>query len=326
MSFGGAVHHAVVHRRTVAGSDAQAVAGGQDGAKGARRRRVLQHTSALAGAAVGPAVTEHLGQPAGLHQPVQHVLFQLGDRRRRRPQHALHAKSGRYQLGQHRRRGGVGREVAEEAGCLPVGERRHDHPVEVGQCSGQVAPKLGRVGIELVTHPPRLDRRPHWEVVGALPVIRHPLDHLMALGSKARLGDAQSFPANVPVGADTQRRRRLHRGANRGHPVLAPWQRHDDRLVDPGLVVGLDRIGNGGRIPADVDGIDHCVAHGGDRGVAVADVHCGGERSDLLTEPSSGKGSCVGGHHRVPKQVASAFRTGDFGITHADVNVGGDPH
>ena len=59
------------------------------------------------------------------------------------PGHALDAEPGRDQVAEHRGPGGVGREVAEEAGVLPVRDARQDDPVEVGQHVGERLALLG---------------------------------------------------------------------------------------------------------------------------------------------------------------------------------------
>ena len=103
------------------------VQGGQGGDQGRRGGRVLDDATTGAGGA------EPRRQVHQLDQPVQHHRFQLGAGRVGGPEHALDAEARADQVGQHAGAAGVGREVAEEAGVLPVGDPGHDDLVQVGQ-------------------------------------------------------------------------------------------------------------------------------------------------------------------------------------------------
>ena len=72
------------------------------------------------------------------------MRLQLRAGRAGRPEHALHAEAGGEQVAQDPRAGGVGREVGEEVGRLPVRDAGHDDVVDVAQhvCEGLAA--LGR--------------------------------------------------------------------------------------------------------------------------------------------------------------------------------------
>jgi hypothetical protein len=260
--------------------------------------------AARPGGAVAAPVPEVLRQPARFDQPVQHVLFQLGDRRGGGPQHALHAQPGRDQLGQHRRRAGVGGEVPEEAGRLPVGERRDDHPVQVGDGTGQVAPVFGRVGVELVPHPPGLHRRADRQVVGATPVVGHPVDQLMAVGAERRLGQLRRSrrasplrPVSRCATASIVSRIVPRRSSPQGSGMI-------DRLVDAGGLVGIDRRGDGRRRRRRCRWRRSFVAHRGLAAPRSPCLVCGADRGDLVGEPGTPKRLGVGGHDGVAKQVA----------------------
>jgi hypothetical protein len=308
------------------GASVQAVAGGQDRAQRARRGRILNHPATRPGGAVAATVPEVLRQPARFDQPVQHVLFQLGDRWGSGPQHALHAQPGRDQLGQHRRRRSVGREVPEEAGRLPVGERRNDHPVQVGDGAGQVAPVLGRVGVELAPHPPGLHRGADREVVGAAPIVGHPIDQSMTVGAERRFGQLQALPPGVAAPPRVATRHRLHRQPDRSQAILAPGQRHDHRLVHAGVLVRIDGRRDRVGVAADVDGVDHLVAHRRLGGAAIAGLERGAERGHLVGEAGPRERLGVGGHDGVAKQVATGLGSGGLRIAHADVHVGRHAH
>ena len=71
-----------------------------------------------------PVGAEGRRQAQQVGEPVHDVLLELGGRRAGHPGHALHAEAGRDQVAEHGRAGGVGREVAEEAGVLPVRDAR----------------------------------------------------------------------------------------------------------------------------------------------------------------------------------------------------------
>ena len=83
-----------------------------------RGRRVLDDAAARRRRA------EPLRQAEQVDQPVQHHGLDLGAGRAGGPEHALHAEPGADQVAEHRRAGGVGREVGEEAGVLPVRQAR----------------------------------------------------------------------------------------------------------------------------------------------------------------------------------------------------------
>ena len=94
-------------------------------------------------------------------EPVQQHLLHLGGRGRGGPEHALRAQPGREHVAEQRVQGGVGREVAEEAGMLPVRAGRQHDPVELGQQRLHRLRRLGQLGGQLRPHPAGPDRRAH---------------------------------------------------------------------------------------------------------------------------------------------------------------------
>jgi hypothetical protein len=119
------------------GPTADAVQRRQQGDQVGARAGVLDDAPAGAGRAEGCRQVEQLGEP------VHEVLLELGGRRAGHPGHALDAEAGGDQVAQHRGPRGVGREVAEEAGVLPVGQPGDDDPVEVGEDGGEGLALLG---------------------------------------------------------------------------------------------------------------------------------------------------------------------------------------
>ena len=98
---------------------------------------VLDDAAAAAGGPEGLRQAEQVGQP------VHDVLLELRGGRAGHPGHALHAQARGHQVAEHRGAGGVGREVAEEAGVLPVGDAGQDDAVQVGQDGGERLALLG---------------------------------------------------------------------------------------------------------------------------------------------------------------------------------------
>jgi hypothetical protein len=72
------------------------------------------------------------------------VLLELGRGRAGDPGHALDAESGADEVAEHRGARRVRREVAEEAGVLPVRHAGQDDAVEVGEDGGERLTVLGR--------------------------------------------------------------------------------------------------------------------------------------------------------------------------------------
>ena len=105
-----------------------------------------------------------LGQAQPLPQPVQHQCFHLGSGGRRLPQHALLRQDRGDEIGQHRRRRGVGREIGEEARVLPMGQAGDDLVVDLGQNTLQPRALLGRVVRKARAHGARVQRGAHRKV------------------------------------------------------------------------------------------------------------------------------------------------------------------
>lgn len=99
----------------------------EDRDHGGAGRRILDDTATTRiGAEPG-------GQVEQLHQPVDDQRLQLRTRRAGRPQHPLHAQTGRQQVTEHGGPAGVGREIAEETRMLPMGRAGQDDAVEIGE-------------------------------------------------------------------------------------------------------------------------------------------------------------------------------------------------
>ena len=126
------------HRRVRLGGEVDPLAAVDSGSRQSRRRC----GAAPRAAPPAPPTTRSPGcspppppakvnagpRPSAAGQPVQQHLLQLGRRRRGRPQHALGAEPAGEQVAQQRVQRGVGREVAEEAGVLPVRAGRDERP------------------------------------------------------------------------------------------------------------------------------------------------------------------------------------------------------
>ena len=76
---------------------------------------------------------EPLRQPEGLAHPVDHAGLDLGSRGRGLPEHALGRHGRRQALRDHRGGRGIGGEVGEEAGVLPVRHAPRHDALEVGE-------------------------------------------------------------------------------------------------------------------------------------------------------------------------------------------------
>ena len=111
---------------------------------------------ALAGAeqrhqrAGGRGVLDHaapcVGEAGHAAHPVGHDFFDFGQRGAGLPGEAEHAEAGGEVVAEHAGEFAVRREVAEEAGMLPVREAGHDDAVEIGQDGVEGFGRLRRVG------------------------------------------------------------------------------------------------------------------------------------------------------------------------------------
>ena len=153
-------------------------------------QRVASDADALDDAAPGPVGAEPVGEAEQLGHPVEHEGLDLGAGRARGPRHAVHPEAGRGQVTQDRRVAGVGGEVGEEAGVLPVGQAGDDDPIEVGEHRVEGL-GLGRgVGGELVAHPAGLRRGGDGEPLDPLEVVGDPVDERVALLAEVLGGHA----------------------------------------------------------------------------------------------------------------------------------------
>ena len=201
----------------------------------------------------GPSERNDAGRAEEVGEPVQDVLLELGGSRAGHPGHALDAEARGDQVAEHGRPGGVGGEVAEEAGVLPVRDAGQHDPVEVGEDGGERLALLGRGAGQGRADLAGGDLRAHRQRVDPGPVVGDPVDDLVAvlaelLGSHVRnwLGHrrhrigATSGPRRGPRGApdadeDAGKRVAPRGGARRGARRLP---RRPPRL-------GSTRQGNG---------------------------------------------------------------------------------
>ena len=162
-----------------------------------------------------PVERNDAGQAEQVGEPVHDVLLELGGRRAGHPGHALDAEPGGDQVAEHRGAGGVGREVAEEAGVLPVrrpraarpGRGRRGRPRTARPAPGAAAGRAARTSPGETCE--RTGKRPD-----PRPVVGDPVDDLVAvlpelLGShvrcrlghrRHRIGAHERAPGGVPRG------------------------------------------------------------------------------------------------------------------------------
>ena len=162
------------------------------------------------------------GQAEQVGEPVQDVLLELGGRRAGHPGHALDAEAGGDQVAEDRGAGGVGREVAEEPGVLPVRRPGQDDPVEVGEDGRDRLALLRGGGRQGGADLAGGDLRAHREGLDPGPVVGDPVDDLVAvlpelLGShvRCRLGHEATVSARRTRLA-TARGERSAEGVRRG--------------------------------------------------------------------------------------------------------------
>ncbi len=152
----------------------RALAGAEQGAERRRAGAVVDHAA------------EGLGQADHLPQPVHDHVLDLGRRGARLPAHALGAETRRDEVGEHRGEVGVGGEVGEPAGVVPVRDARQHDALEVGDDVAEALALLRRLGRQLRRDLAGLDAAHDREFVEALAVGGDPLDQLVA--QRAELG------------------------------------------------------------------------------------------------------------------------------------------
>ena len=166
----GVGHQGAVAALVVALQAGGPLAGGQDGAQSRTGGGVLDHAPAVAPGA------ETLGQVEQFHQPVHHVRLQLGVGGAAVPHHALGVDARGEQVADDGGAGGVGGEVGEEVGRLPVGDARHDDLVHVAQHGLHRLALLRRVRGQLRADIAGLHLGEHGIALDLFHVARHPLD------------------------------------------------------------------------------------------------------------------------------------------------------
>ena len=155
-----------------------ALAGGQQGDECARGRRVLDH--AAAGARI--RVQELPRQTTQFGHPVEHPHLELGGCRRGRPRHALLCEPRRDEVGERRRPGRVGGEVAVERRCLPVDHRWFQQRTDLAEHLPEVLRLGRRMFGQAVEQPAGLHGGTHWKAVDPSEVVG---DHLGRLATPA---------------------------------------------------------------------------------------------------------------------------------------------
>ncbi len=267
VGLGGHVHGGAigVDARADRGARAGAVQGGQEGDQVGAGAGVLDHAAAGAGGAEGGGQAEELGEP------VHDVLLELGGRRTGHPRHALDAEARGDQVAEDRRPGGVGREVAEEAGVLPVRRPREHDPVEVGEDRRDRRAALGGGRREGRADLAGGDLRAHREGLDPGPVVGDPVHDLVAV-----LPELLGSHVRCRLGHGTNRiGRRRPKAASGGRArCLETWARVLSR-----------RVGPGGRISAGRD-LPWRGAPGGVRAGETQRLNAAGER--LVAAVSSG--------------------------------------
>ena len=126
-------------------------------------------------------------QPEQLREPVERHLLELLQRRRGAPEDSDLVQPGDQQLGEDPRLGAGGCEVGEEAGALPVRDRRQEHVVEVAQDRRERLSALGRRRRELRAQLARLDLGEDGKLAHALEVRRDPVEGRGAVVAEAHL-------------------------------------------------------------------------------------------------------------------------------------------
>ncbi len=127
---------------------------------------------------------ERVWQAHHLAQPVHDDLFHLGGRGARLPAHALAAEARGDDIRQDGGVAGVGREVGEERGMVPVGDARHHHPLQFAHDALETVALGGRCGGQERLHLAWLHRAHHRPLFQSLAVVRHPIHQGMSQLSK----------------------------------------------------------------------------------------------------------------------------------------------
>ena len=204
---GGVADEAAAVAGFVARALRRPLAGGEQRAQRGAGRRVLQHRAALAAGA------KTRWQIARGGEPVEHAGFEFGTRGARLPQHALHAERRAQQLRQHGRGRGVGREIREKSGRLPVGEAGHYDAVEIGEHVFERLGGLGRRRRERVEDIARSAAGQHGEFGEPRVVADYPLREGVELGAESlRLEGVRDFACGLhgERAAAGERRRPRH--------------------------------------------------------------------------------------------------------------------
>ena len=274
--------HAAAHR----GAAAAAVQGGEQGDEVGAGAGVLDDAAAGGGGAEGLRQAEQLGEP------VHDVLLELGGGGAGHPRHALDAEAGGDEVAEHRGPGGVGGEVAEEAGVLPVREPGDDDAVEVGEDVGEGLALLRGSGGQRGPHVARRDRRPHGEGADPRPVVGDPVDDLVAVLPELLGGHVRSRLGHPVTLGTAPNRPHEAAGYRADEPDTAVGRGSDHRTA---VAVSM-RAGPGGSPRID-------VTQDEDAGTGAAPR--GGGRSGARRVPDEppGKGSDAAGERHVAAVV-----------------------
>jgi hypothetical protein len=115
-------------------------------------------------------------QAEGVAQPAQGERFELGQCRRRLPEHAIRVERGAEQLAEDAGLRAGDAEVGEKAGVIPVRDAGEDLLLELAQQLVIRLAAVRRTIVELPLHIARLHAREHGKGVDVLEIVGDPVD------------------------------------------------------------------------------------------------------------------------------------------------------
>ena len=173
VGLGGGVGHHRLRRRTRALP--ALLAGNDEGRVGRVGGAHLEHSASRSGGLPG------LRNPGEVHEPVEHVRFDLRGGGGGGPHHPLGAEPRGRELAENRRGRRLAGEVREPARMLPVGQARDDDVVEITQQIGERLSSRRSMVREFRSDAARCDLLDHGTVLEARQVVGDPVDELVAV-------------------------------------------------------------------------------------------------------------------------------------------------